>query len=252
MRVDATWRRQEVRKLRKRAGLTQAELASRARIGQQMLSGFEIGTRNLSPAAGDRLMNAIWDVLDGKVAKEALGELRQSAPAKKLGMVYENDSAEYTARRNAPPRLTPEAAERIRKNANEAFSQIAAEPAVQQPAYDYSAPLQAAQEEIKKLEEIIEAYRKIEEADQKMLDYLLEIGPGVEAIEKIEKLRADNSKLREWLDAEYVAALQDAKAKELREEVHAQLAPMEKGRQEIAKPEDQLAEKISSKIGGHS
>jgi len=87
-------------------------------------------------------------------------------------------------------------------------------------------------ERIRQLEEMvqaqkqmIDAYRKINETDEKIIALLQESGPGsaamegVKLVEEVQKLRAENATLREWLNAEEVAAVAHGKAAELRERV---------------------------------
>ncbi len=61
-------RRKAIRKFRKQLKLSQAEFAKLAGIGQQMLSRFELGTRDLSPEAFARVEDAITEALARKRA----------------------------------------------------------------------------------------------------------------------------------------------------------------------------------------
>jgi transcriptional regulator with XRE-family HTH domain len=61
-------RRKAIRKFRKQLKLSQGELAKLANIGQQMLSKFERGDRDLSPAAFLRVEEAITEALANRRA----------------------------------------------------------------------------------------------------------------------------------------------------------------------------------------
>jgi transcriptional regulator with XRE-family HTH domain len=85
--VSLNERRKALKKFRKEAGFSQAEVASMTGIGQQMLSRFERGDRDLSPEALTRLEQAIADVLSGKQSAS-----QQREEAQKIATLRESDS----------------------------------------------------------------------------------------------------------------------------------------------------------------
>src|SRR5262245_60761882 len=79
-------RRNAFRKIRRQAGLSLAKMAEMAGLSESMLSKFETGSRDLSPAAYKRLEQTVVEILKGKIHHEQLEVLRSSAPAKKLSL----------------------------------------------------------------------------------------------------------------------------------------------------------------------
>src|ERR1700685_1058898 len=85
--VSLNERRKALKKFREEAGLSQAEVASMTGIGQQMLSRFERGDRDLSPEALTRLEQAIADVLSGKRSAS-----QQREEAQKIATLSNSDA----------------------------------------------------------------------------------------------------------------------------------------------------------------
>jgi|GEM_PF-2415389 transcriptional regulator with XRE-family HTH domain len=189
--------RKTLRRIRKKAGLSQADLAARTGIGQQMISRFENGERNLSVSNVSRLLEAITDVIDGKESMERLSAIRSEANQ----LVKLSD---LSGRRSS---------------ASDAFNPFS----ILKKLNLDKTPLEQAQDQIKKLEELVEGYKRLNEISQQLISLLKEADPAktafenVSLLERVEKLTEENAVLREWLNAEELAALSNDKAAELRE-----------------------------------
>jgi transcriptional regulator with XRE-family HTH domain len=185
--------REDLQRVRKQAGLSLAELGAMTKLSESSLSRFESGQRGLSPAAFNRVLEAISDVRSGKRAAEQLTALRKMKLSSLLGAKSTEDA------------FTPFAM----------FKSLGLD----------KTPLQEAQEQVKKLEELVAGYQKLNKTYEQIIALLKEEGPGsvawasVGLLERVEKLTAENAELREWLNAEELAAVSHDKAAELRERV---------------------------------
>lgn len=206
--IGAPRLQKSLQRWREEVNLSQQELASLAGVAQQTVSrlekgGLEKGGRNLTPQIFARLMTVIDKAFDKKEAEAA----KLDKAGLSLSSIFspENFGRKVSLASLNSPNLS---AEMFRPS--------------------------PSQERIHQLEKIIEAkdrmiegYRRLHALDQQIIALLSESGPGsvavqaTQVLEEVERLRAENKDLREWLNAEEVAAVAHEKAAELRERVNA-------------------------------
>ena len=199
--MNSATNRKQLKAFRKQAGLSQAELASLAGVGQQMVSRFEKGERDLSPAALSRLVEVITDFRDGKMAAKQVAELRRVKLSSLVGGKITEDAFKESSPLSSL--VGP-----FRPQTNEE-------------------KIQQLEELAKSQDQLIKGYQKMNKINDQIIALLKEADAGKTAaenlilLEQVEKLRAENAELREWLNAEEAAAMAHGKAAELRERVNS-------------------------------
>jgi transcriptional regulator with XRE-family HTH domain len=206
--------RKSLRKFRRKLKLTQGELASLAGVGQEAISRFEQGKRNLSADALARVQTAIVEALANKklVVVQAERDLESAKItmeryARSVDQAREEhpDFDEVVGRINhgdlVPPRDPVALKEWIDKKAHEQAQWI---------------------KEKWGSSEVFDRYmRFVKESSERLV---LQERQTAALAEQLAVLQEQNKALREWLNAEEIAALKHAKAAELREKVHSQAA----------------------------
>jgi transcriptional regulator with XRE-family HTH domain len=195
---------------RRSHGITQEELARRAKIPQATISNFENGHIKLDAKEMGQLEEALNSLIaethpEKRIPLSSL-MARQAPPATEESNPLSVLSTPLQA-------LLKDAPDRVRIGV---LAELVA-------AYAQRVP--ELEKEVQSQKQLNDGYRKLHETDLKIQELLKETGPGsaameaVKMLDEVEKLRAENAELRSWLNAEELAAVANEKAAELRERV---------------------------------